>query len=383
MTGNITRRGERSWRLKFEAGERDPITGKRRTRYVTVHGTKKEARNELIRLLAEVENGTAVDPSRVTIAEYLRGWLDNDRDLSPKTRERYMQLSERQIIPHLGSTMLQKLRPGQVHVWQEAILKAGAVDGRPLAARTVGHAHRVLHRAYERALALELVSRNPVHAVPAPKPDAAEIEILSQDDIADVLDRLTGHRLYPIAVVALATGLRRGEICALEWGRVDLDSTATLQVDRSLEETGAGLRFKAPKSHHGRRRISLPASAIDALREHRRQQLEQRLLLGLGRLEPSDLVFPLPDGSPYPPDKLSRDWGNVVRDRKLPPVSFHALRHSHASALIAAGVDIVTVSRRLGHGSPAITLSVYAHRFGDNPDAGAARAMDAAMGAKR
>ena len=115
----------------------------------------------------------------------------------------------------------------------------------------------------------------------------------------------------------------------------------------------------------------------DVLRAYRRQQLELRLGLGLG-LEPGDLVFTLPDGSPYPPDKLSRDRGNVVRDKKLPQVMFHALRHSHASALIAAGVDIVTVSRRLGHGSPAITLTVYVHLF-TNTDTTAATAIEAAM----
>jgi integrase len=104
-------------------------------------------------------------------------------------------------------------------------------------------------------------------------------------------------------------------------------------------------------------------------------------VLGLGRLGPADLVFALPDGSAYPPEKLSRDWGNVVRDRRLPRVMFHSRRHSHVSALLAAGVDIVTVSRRLGHGSPAITLSVYAHLFGST-DVAAARAIEAAMGAK-
>ena len=114
------------------------------------------------------------------------------------------------------------------------------------------------------------------------------------------------------------------------------------------------------------------------MRAHRRHQLEYRLVLGLGKLGSDDLVFPLPDGSPYPPDKLSRDWGNVVRDKKLPRVTFHALRHSHASALIAAGIDIVTVSGRLGHGSPAITLTVYAHAF-HKTDAAAARAIEAAL----
>jgi hypothetical protein len=111
MSGNITRRGAHSWRLKFEAGERDLVTGKRQTRYLTVRGTKKDAQRELIRRLAEVEHGTEVDPSKLTVAEYMRNWLDNAIDLSAKTLERYQQLANRQIIPHLGATVLQKLRP--------------------------------------------------------------------------------------------------------------------------------------------------------------------------------------------------------------------------------------------------------------------------------
>ena len=378
MTGNMTRRGASSWRLKFEAGERDPITGKRRTRFVTVRGTKKDAQRELIRLLAQIDNGTAIDPSRVTVAEYLRTWLEGDRDLSPKTLERYRQLVDQQIVPHLGSTMLQRLRPSQVHEWHLTLLKSGGKDGRPLSARTVGHAHRVLHRAFERALRFEIVGRNPARAVPPPKPNAAEVQILSAEQMADVLARLEGHPLHATIAFALGTGMRRGELCALAWGALDLEG-AVVRVERTLEETAAGLRFKPPKTRHGHRSVSLPAQAVDVLRAHRRQQLEQRLVFGLGKLGPDDLVFPLPDGSPYPPDKLSRDWGNIVRDKKLPRVMFHALRHSHASALIAAGVDIVTVSGRLGHGSPAITLTVYAHAF-SKTDAAAARAIEAALG---
>lgn len=242
----------------------------------------------------------------------------------------------------------------------------------------MGHAHRVLHRGLARALNLEIVSRNVAHAVPPPKPDAAEIAILSAAEIAGVLAGLDGHPLHPIATLALGTGMRRGELCALAWGALDLDA-ATVRVERSLEETEAGLRIKPSKTRHGRRTISLPSGVVETMRFYRRHQAEQRLLLGLGRPGAADYVFTLADGSPYAPDKLSRDWGNVVRDRKLPRVMFHALRHSHASALIAAGLDVVTVSRRLGHGSPAITLTVYAHKFASK-DTAAAEAIETAMG---
>jgi len=227
-------------------------------------------------------------------------------------------------------------------------------------------------------VSLEIVSRNIAHSVPPPKVEATEVAILSAADIADVLGKLNGHPLHPIVAFALGTGMRRGEICGLTWGALDLDG-ATVRVERSLEQTAGGLRVKPPKTRHGRRIISLPPGVIEVMRAHRRHQAEQRLALGVGRPGADDFVFTLPDGSPYPPDKLSRDWGNVVRDRKLPRVMFHALRHSHASALIAAGLDVVTVSHRLGHGSAAITLTVYAHKFASK-DKAAAEAIEAAMG---
>jgi integrase len=362
--GGIDERSPGHYRLRWR------VDGKRFTK--SFHGSISEARKELRRLIRSVDDGQHVAPDKLPLAKYLRDWLDADPGISPKTRERYRQLAERQIIPHLGTVTLQKLRPVQVSDWHGVLLKTG------LAPRTVGHAHRVLHRGLERAVGLEIVSRNVAHPVSPPKVERVEIAILTAGQIADALRRIEDHPLHSIAALAVATGMRRGEICGLSWAALDLDA-ATVRVECSLEETAAGLRLKAPKTRHGLRTISLPKSTVETLREHHRRQLEQRLLLGIGRPSAEDWVFPLFDGSPYPPDKLSRDWGNVVRDRKLPRVMFHALRHSHASALIAAGVDIVTVSKRLGHGSPAITLGVYAHLF-NRTDVSAAQAIERALG---
>src|SRR5262249_9686259 len=162
------------------------------------------------------------------------------------------------------------------------------------------------------AMRLEFVSRNAAHVIRPPAVNAPEIVILTTDQIADVLDKLHGHRLRPIVALALTSGMRRGELCGLAWGAIDLDS-GTVRVERSLEETATGLRIKPPKTRHGYRTITLPRSTAAVLGEHYRRQLEQRLLLGLGRPLPEDFVFTLAEGSPYPPDKLSRDWGNVVR----------------------------------------------------------------------
>ncbi len=374
-SGNITRRGKKSWRVKYEVG-RD-TNGRRQTRYITVRGTKRDAQKALINALHAVVHGTHVDPTAVTVAEYVRGWLAAPGDITPKTAERYVQLAEQQIIPHLGAIALQKLRPIQVKVWHATLLAQGGKDGRPLAARTVGHAHRVLHRALALAAESEIVARNVASLVKPPKVEDEEVEILDATHVAGVLKKIADHNLYPVAALSLATGLRRGELCALQWRDLDLDAAA-LTVRRALEETAAGLRFKMPKSKHGRRTVSLPPSAVAMLRGHRRKQLEMRVALGQGRQPHDALVFCRLDGSPMSPDNISRDWRRLVLKRKLPKVTFHALRHSHASALIAAGLDVVSVSRRLGHGSPTVTLNVYAHLF-RHTDAAAAEAIENAM----
>ena len=132
----------------------------------------------------------------------------------------------------------------------------------------------------------------------------------------------------------------------------------------SLEETKKhGVRVKKPKTKAGRRHVSLPDIVVEALREHRRAQLERRLKFGLGKLSGDDFVFAEPDGSPRGPRAFSSEWADVATAIGMPDVVFHALRHTHASQLIDAGVDIVTISKRLGHANPNITLKVYAHLF--------------------
>jgi integrase len=376
--GSITKRGK-GYRLKYEAASAPD--GSRRTRYVTFRGDRAAAKKELARLIAAEVEGNGIDPSKVTVAQHLRTWLGGNHGLSGKTVERYQQLAEQQIIPYLGATPLQRLKLAQIEEWHDTLLNRGGKNGRPLSAQTVRHAHRVLHRGLAVALRLEKVNRNVASAAEPPKIKASEVTILTSDEVAEIMTKLSDHWLRPIFTVAIGTGLRRGELLALTWGTIDFDR-GVLRVERSLEQTRAGLRFKAPKTRQSRRNVSLPASTIDALKAHRAAQLALRLQLGMGRLEADDLVFSTIDGSPIPPNNLSRDWARISRSRKLPKVMLHALRHSHVSALISAGLDVLTVSQRIGHANAATTLKVYAHRFAARDDK-AAEAIEAAFGAKR
>jgi integrase len=198
------------------------------------------------------------------------------------------------------------------------------------------------------------------------------------EQIADVLAKLSGHTLYPIVALALATGMRRGELLGVQWGDIDLDA-ATLRVERSLEETNAGLRLKSPKTKSGRRNITLPSETADMLRAYKIEQMRIRLVIGAGKLEPDTLVFTDIHGKPLKPHTVSRAWRRVVATRKLPTVTFHALRHTHASVLINAGVDILTISRRLGHSKASVTLDVYGHLIG-GADQAAANAIGSLLG---
>jgi integrase len=139
------------------------------------------------------------------------------------------------------------------------------------------------------------------------------------EQIADVLAKLSGHTLYPIVALALATGMRRGELLGVQWGDIDLDA-ATLRVERSLEETNAGLRLKSPKTKSGRRNITLPSETADMLRAYKIEQMRIRLVIGAGKLEPDTLVFTDIHGKPLKPHTVSRAWRRVVAARKLPTV---------------------------------------------------------------
>jgi len=154
---------------------------------------------------------------------------------------------------------------------------------------------------------------------------------------------------------------------------------ARIRVEQSLEETKSGLRFKPPKTKYGRRTIALASSVVAELRLHWKRQQEQRLRLGTGKIPDDGLALPRWDGSPRSPNSVTKEWIRAVRELKLPSISLHALRHTHASQLIASGMDVLTISRRLGHGSPTITLGVYGHLF-SNTDERAAQIIEAAFG---
>ena len=180
------------------------------------------------------------------------------------------------------------------------------------------------------------------------------------------MTQLRNHPIFPKALLALFAGLRRGEVLALRWGHVDFDAKL-LRVSQALEETREGLRFKEPKSRAGKREVTPPDIVVIALRDHWRKQSEQRMKLGGGRLTPDTLIFGELDGGPMSPRALSTQWTAVAAKLGV-KATFHALRHTHVSHLVSAGINVVKISRRVGHADVATTLNVYAHLFDARED---------------
>jgi integrase len=371
MKGNLTRRGKNSWRIKFDLGT-DPATGRRQTRYHTVRGTKAQAQAEAARIIASSTTGQYVDTSKETVRQFAERWLRDwaDGNTSNKTYTRYEQLLRRHVCARLGDLPLQKLKAVHLQELYTAMGRAGLAD------RTRLHAHRVMHRMLRHATQWGVVHQNVAVLVDAPAVAGKEVEILTAAEVQAVLQKLRKRSIYILAVVALATGMRRSELLALRWQDVDLDG-AKLRVERSLEQTKrGGLVFKAPKTRNGRRTITLPPSTVIELRAHWKAQQERRLALGMGKAPADSLVFATWDGSTRSPNAVTKEWSLAMRSIGL-KATLHSLRHTHASTLIASGLDVLTISRRLGHGSPAITLSVYGHLF--KTDDRAAAIMEAAL----
>jgi integrase len=200
---------------------------------------------------------------------------------------------------------------------------------------------------------------------------------VEDEEVDAVLAALECRALHPIVALALASGMRRGELLGLQWGDVDLDA-GTLRVERSLEETKAGLRLKPPKMKRGRRKIALGASAVALLRAHKVQQMEYRFAVGMGKLEDNSPVFCNHEGQMIRPRNLTKAWSRTIDSLGLPKVKFHALRHTHISVLIAEGVNIFTISRRIGHSKTSVALDTYS-RLMPRADEAAAAAIEEAL----
>ena len=373
----MVQRSEGSWSLWIELGS--DASGKRRQKTVTVRGTKRDAQRELNRILHELDTGSFVDPAKMTVAQYLERWLADYAkvNVSPKTYEGYEEFIRVHLVPAFGAHPLPKLTPLHIQNYYSRALQTGRRDGKGgLSARTVLHHHRVLREALQLAVRWQLLVRNPADAVEPPRPEKKEMQVLNADQIGHLLSVASRTRLYVPVLLAVATGMRRGEVLGLRWQDVDLKN-GMLSIRQSLQQTKEGTSFKQPKTQKSRRMVALPPSVVEELRRHQAAQTDQRQLME-GGYQNHDLVVAHPDGCPFSPGGLTHAFADLIAGTGLPRVRLHDLRHSHATHLFREGVHPKIVSERLGHATVGITLDVYSHVL-PGMQAEAALRIDAAL----
>jgi integrase len=376
MKGHVRERSPGHWAIVVEM--RDPATGKRRRKWHSFVGTKRQAQSECARLVSEVKIGTYIEPSKATFAQFLDRWLDDVRTrVTPKTYERYAQICHKNIDPLLGAIALAKLKPEQISEAYAKALATGRRDGKGgLSPRTVRQMHAIVKSSLAQAVKWEILARNPAAVVKGPKVGRATIKTYDLGQTAEMIEAARGERVFMPALLAVLCGLRRGEIAALRWRHVDLDA-AQLAVVESAEQTKAGVRFKEPKSGRGRT-VALSATMMAEMKAHRVQQAQELLKVGK-RLSDDDFVVAQPDGSALLPHSIGQEWVRFLgRSRKLPRIRFHDLRHAHATHLLSSGVHPKVASERLGHAKVGITLDLYSHVL-PNLQADAAAIVDGAL----
>src|SRR5215472_13885771 len=324
MKGHIRERSPGHWAIILDA--KDPITGERKRRWHSFKGTKRQAQVRCAELVAELQSGTSVDPSKITVVEFLERF---DRDwaalhVSIRSRDRY-RFALDHVRRHLGDRTLQKVHPADIAALYASLTREG------LAPRTTRMVHTALHRALGQAKNWGILRDNPADIAKPPKAPNRETTMLQPDQAAALLERLRGKPIYLLASLALGTGMRRNELLGLRWGDVDLDA-GRLTIEQALEQTAThGIRIKAPKTRHGRRTVSLPAHLVTELRQHWRSQQEQRLGIGLGKAPETAPVFATADGGHLSPNAITKAWPVAMAAIGMPAVTLHSLRHTHAS----------------------------------------------------
>lgn len=362
MKGSMTQRSPGSWTLRFDLGTGPD--GKRRQKVVTFTGGKRAAQDELNRILTEIRSGAFVDSSRLTVAQYAEKWLAHaSANLSPVSAEDYRRVFSLYVLPYLGSLPLAKLTPLHLQEHYQRLLTRGRQRGTGgLSGTTVAHVHTILHRALEQALRWQLLPRNPADAVDPPRPDTEEACALTPEETAQLLEVARGTSLYLPVLIALGSGLRRGEVMGLRWEDLDLDA-GVLRVARAAKRTQeAGTFYAAPKTRKSRRTMTLPSTLVEELVREKGRQAQKKLALGPA-YQDHGLVCCQDDGRPRPPGWLTDTFRPLARRAGFPDVTFHSLRHTQASQLGLAGVPPHALRDRMGHSSITITLDLYSHVF--------------------
>jgi|GEM_PF-360236 len=385
MRGHVRARGKESWEIQVYLGT-DPATGKPKRHYETVHGKKKDAEKRLREILTAIENGRFVERSRMTLGEYLESWLAGlEGRVEVTSRECYASLCRQHIIPKLGHVEIQKLTPIKIkNFYVEEQLngrigrrestgnngekpnseQAQAQSGR-LSPTTVRHIHMTLNNALNEAVELGLIPDNPCKRVKPPRREKKEAVAWTPDEAVQFLRAIADDRLYALFALALGTGMRRGEILALKWENVDLDNGTVEIKSQRVRTRTMGVIEKDLKTERSRQVLPISRGLVEILKYHKELQDREKALMGDAYCD-RGYVFAQIDGKPLEPTNVGKDYSDRLQERAgVRRITFHSLRHTHATILNAQHATLKDVSERLRHTSVDTTGNIYTHLFDD------------------
>ena len=354
--GNIRKRKDGRWEGRYTAGY-DAKTGKRIIRNV-LGKTQAEVKEKLKAAIAESQ-GIEVRKSEdeYTVATWLRTWYElyAKPNVRTATANRYQLIIEQYTVPRIGNIKLKKLTTRHLQKLYKELLESGRIhvgknQDKGLSTTTVHSVHLMLHCALERAVKERLIPRNPCEDCIVPKPRKLDMKILPPEHMKAYLEAAERRGLLPMFYLELVSGLRKGELVALRWDDLNIQQRTISVSKQYVRNPDGSLELTRPKTENSVRLVSIPQAAVDLLiQEH--------------TLHPdSPYLFPSPlTGEMYHPDSVVNFHKKILRDAGLGHLRFHDLRHTFATTALQNGVDVKTVSSRLGYFDAGFTLRTYTH----------------------
>lgn len=357
--------GRKKWRITIELGT-DPKTGKRKRKYKTVSGTKKEAEKIKIKLIQKYKNGPIKIDEKINLKKYLRQWLkEKKNEVSPNTYPSYVTIVEKHLNPKLGYAKLKDLEkhPYLIKEYISEKRENGKLLGPGgLSEQTLRHHFNVLNNALKQAKGLGYIKTNPCQneAINKPIPDPEAVKPFEEQEIPILLKNFKRENnwLYNIVLLDIMTGLRRGEIAGLQWKNVDLQNNKIYVRKSAYRAKKEGIQYKKPKTKSSIRAINISRQSTKLLKKLRKYQLKQTESINFK----DNLVFPMPNGERTDPDYITKCFKSAIKNSQFDNKhTFHDLRHTHASILLKKGVTMKALQERLGHSSIQVTIDIYSH----------------------
>jgi integrase len=351
----VSKSGRVSWRYQVDAGRDE--AGNRIRLSESGFRLEREAAEAMHEKIREVKHGGAVTTVS-TLAEYIEQWLPyhtKAKPLSPTTACRYRSLAAH-CTRALGSVLLKNIT---VFMLDQLYVKLSETLG----PKTIRDVHSVIHVGLKRAVKTKLIPFNPADGCDLPRADSKEAVALSADQLAAYQEKAAGSWVDLLIRLAAAIGARRGELLACRWSDLDW-STSRLRIERSLYQVQGEMGIKPTKTRQARN-VTVPPSLIDYLKLHKEAQQQHEALFGPDYRRDLDLIFALPDGNYRKPDSVSWAACDIAHRAGLQGIGLHALRHTHASTLLSAGVPVANVAKRLGHRDAYTTAKIYQHALPD------------------